>query len=182
MGRTLIADIAFIDYISSTSTGHEVSDGHRTQDRREYLKERAVKLADQLDKPEATSSESKVLRNTRIHINGFLDDTTDIEMKRIVTLAGGEIVYVSYLSLSFGIPSNQICSRTPSNATHILTSQQLSGSKTHKLLTKKSRNLVHVVKPEWVTDSIAAGRRRPERNYSVLKTSSTTNMLNMLQK
>lgn len=57
-----------------------------------------------------------------------------------------------------------------SGATHILTSQQLSGSKTHKLLTqKKMRVRPHVVRPEWVFDSLDRGRRVPEREYSVLK-------------
>jgi hypothetical protein len=55
------------------------------------------------------------------------------------------------------------------NATHIVTSQQLSGSKTHKLLTTNSKVKVQLVKPEWVTDSIEAGIRRPERGYSVIK-------------
>ena len=59
---------------------------------------------------------------------------------------------------------------TASGATHILTSQQLSGAKTQKLLTSKSK--VHVVRPEWVSDSINAGRRLSEREYSVVKDAS----------
>ncbi|OBZ70287.1 hypothetical protein A0H81_09888 [Grifola frondosa] len=71
-------------------------------------------------------------------------------MKRIVTLAGGQVMH------------------TASGATHILTSQQLSASKTHKLLTSKSKRITHVVRPEWIIDSIAAGKRLPERGYSVI--------------
>ena len=59
-------------------------------------------------------------------------------------------------------------SLTPSNATHILTSQGLNGSKTHKHLTKNARNKVHIVKPEWVVDSINVGKRLPERHYTVV--------------
>ena len=52
-----------------------------------YLEVRAKKLAEQLPQ----ESTSQVLRNVRVYINGYLEDTTDIEMKRIVTLAGGQI-------------------------------------------------------------------------------------------
>jgi uncharacterized protein (DUF1786 family) len=34
------------------------------------------------------------LNNTRIYINGYLRDTTDIEMKRIITEAGGRALLV----------------------------------------------------------------------------------------
>jgi hypothetical protein len=35
-----------------------------------------------------------VLNNTRIYINGYLQDTTDIEMKRVIIEAGGRVVFV----------------------------------------------------------------------------------------
>jgi hypothetical protein len=56
-----------------------------------------------------------------------------------------------------------------SQCTHIITSRGLSGSKTHKILTRKSCK-VHVVKPEWVFDSVAYGKRRPERPYAISHT------------
>jgi hypothetical protein len=34
------------------------------------------------------------LNHTRIYINGYLRDTTDIEMKRIITEAGGRALFV----------------------------------------------------------------------------------------
>ncbi|KAG6336683.1 hypothetical protein ID866_2390 [Astraeus odoratus] len=71
--------------------------------------------------------------------------------------------------------------QTSSGATHILTSQNLSGSKTHKLLTTKSRNIVHVVKPEWVTDSVQAGKRLQETPYAVIHSSSTRNLIDMMK-
>lgn len=61
------------------------------------------------------------------------------------------------------------CSRTASSATHIITSTGLSGSKSQKFLqagTKKSN--LHVVKPEWLHDSIDAGRRLNEFTYRVV--------------
>ncbi|KAJ6628772.1 hypothetical protein B0H10DRAFT_1989283 [Mycena sp. CBHHK59/15] len=149
-------------HVSSTATGHQVSEGR--SNRRLYLEDRGKKLNVQTKEATATN-EPQVLVNVRCYINGFLADTTDLEMKRMITSVGGEVL------------------PTPSNATHILTSQHLSGSKTHRILTAKSRSRVpHVVKPEWVMDSIKAGKRRPEREYSVITNHTTNNLFDMLQK
>ncbi|KAI1795119.1 hypothetical protein LXA43DRAFT_993534 [Ganoderma leucocontextum] len=141
------------DIVCSAATGHQRSDGRGP--RKGYLEVRRDKLSRQL--PE-TSTE--VLRNVRVYINGYLEGTTDIEMKRIVTIAGGQIMH------------------TASGATHILTSQQLSGAKTHKFLTTKKGG-VHVVRPEWITDSIKAGRRLSEREYAVIKATNTWKITDM---
>jgi len=121
---------------------------------------------------ELPNTKKLVMEGVRVYINGYLCDTTDIEMKRTVTLAGGQVLFVSHLSVKNSIPltlaSCAIPSQTPSNATHILTSQGLNGSKTHKHLTKNARNKVHIVKPEWVVDSINVGKRLPERHYTVV--------------
>ncbi|RPD67300.1 hypothetical protein L226DRAFT_519191 [Lentinus tigrinus ALCF2SS1-7] len=142
------------DHISSAATGHQRSEGRGPG--QPYIKARYRKLANQL--PE---SSTQVLQGVRIYINGYLETTTDIEMKRIVTLAGGQVMH------------------TASGATHILTSQQLNGSKTQKLLTAKSKHIVHVVRPEWVMDSIDAGRRLSEREYSVVKDTSAMKITDM---
>jgi len=63
-----------------------------------------------------------------------------------------------------------------------LTSQQLSGSKTQKILTTKARSKVYVVKPEWVIDSVRAGKRKLEREYSVIKIATTESVQDMLLK
>ena len=39
--------------------------------------------------------------------------------------------------------------------------------------------MVHVVRPEWVTDSIAAGKRLPEREYEVVKNKSVAKITDM---
>ncbi|KAI0650318.1 hypothetical protein C8Q79DRAFT_1006597 [Trametes meyenii] len=145
------------DHICSAATGHQRSDGRGP--RKSYIEVRDKKLAQQL--PEKPADGVQVMWNVRIYINGYLDNTTDIEMKRIVTLAGGQVL------------------RTASGATHILTSQQLNGSKTQKLLTTKSKNTVHVVRPEWVTDSIESGLRLSEREYSVIKNKSVLKITDM---
>jgi hypothetical protein len=58
----------------------------------------------------------------------------------------------------------------------------LSAAKTHKLLTKRQRHPVHVVKPAWVTDSIKAKKRLPEREYSIIKDTTTKDLATMLNK
>ncbi|KAI0796782.1 hypothetical protein C8Q75DRAFT_210648 [Abortiporus biennis] len=149
------------DYVTTAATGHQ-----RGERRTPYVPAytyndvRREKLKNQLPDKQDTK-EGNVLRNVRVYINGYLDNTTDIEMKRIVALAGGQIL------------------QTPSSATHILTSQQLNGSKTHKLLKSKLKGSVHVVRPQWVTDSIDAGQRLSERLYSVLKDETVKDIASM---
>ena len=80
-------------------------------------------------------------------------------------------VYLTYIDIQ---------SSTASDCTHILTSQQLSGSKTHRILTTKMRTKVHVVKPEWVLDSVRAGKRKLEQEYSIIKLTTTRDLRDML--
>ncbi|KDQ64641.1 hypothetical protein JAAARDRAFT_201949 [Jaapia argillacea MUCL 33604] len=147
------------EHICSAATGHQRGEGRI--DRKAYLDDRTKKLATQST---AVPSASTPLVNVRVYINGYLSNTTDIELKRVVALAGGRVLH------------------TASGATHIVTSQQLSGSKTHKLLTSKSRIKAHVVRPEWIQDSIDAGKRLPEKNYEVLQDKTTNNLLHMFAK
>jgi len=132
------------DRVVSLTTGHQRSDGRGN--RQEYVRNRNLKLKNQREEEILG-----VLNNTRIYINGYLRDTTDIEMKRIIADAGGQAL------------------RSASNATHIVTSQHLSGNKTHRLLTTSRGTKPFVVRPEWVTDSIAAGRRLREDKYLLVK-------------
>ncbi|KZT74273.1 BRCT domain-containing protein [Daedalea quercina L-15889] len=147
------------DHIVSAATGHQRSDG-RGQVNKDYVASRSAKLREQLP-DRLHGPDGDVLQGVRVYINGYLDDTTDIEMKRIVTLAGGRVL------------------QTASGATHVLTSQQLSGSKTQRLLATRSKIKVHVVKPEWVTDSIKAGKRLQERDYAVVMDHSSRSLASM---
>ena len=98
--------------------------------------------------------------------------TTDIETKRVVTIAGGKVMWVVLLAAWLAPADNESVRHTAAGATHILTSQGLSGSKTHKHLHASTRNKAHVVTPEWVTDSIAAGKRKKEWDYTVVRDST----------
>ncbi|TFK75770.1 BRCT domain-containing protein [Pluteus cervinus] len=159
------------DQVYSMTTGHQVAEGRGS--RHAYIsldrKKRNVQIqANATSTRTSTQSEGTddarkkpqpVLHNVCVYLNGYLENTTDIEMKRIITEAGGEILY------------------TPSSAcTHIVTSQHLSGSKTHKILSSKPRNRVHVVKPEWILDSIKQGRKLSERNYVVIRDTTTKSL------
>lgn len=64
-------------------------------------------------------------------------------------------------------------SRTASSATHIITSTGLSGSKSQKMLNRgvKKANALHVVKPEWVYDSLNAGKLLNEYDYRLVTSS-----------
>ncbi|KAI9466908.1 hypothetical protein BJY52DRAFT_1235166 [Lactarius psammicola] len=132
------------DHVVSLATGHQKPDG--PSHRRAHVKERNAKLMDQRE--EAMSS---VLSNTSVYINGYLLGTTDIEMKRVITEAGGQVL------------------QSASNATHIVSSQPLSGTKTRNLLKSSSKTRRYVVKPEWVMDSISAGRRLDEESYKLTR-------------
>ncbi|KAJ3789448.1 hypothetical protein GGU10DRAFT_48870 [Lentinula aff. detonsa] len=149
------------EHVVSMASGHQVSESRRNH--RIYHEARSHKLTAQKETTTATEH-PQILSNVKVYIDGLLTGITDLEMKRIITRAGGQILY------------------SASGASHILTSQPLSGSKTHRLLTKKTRIPVHVVKPEWVFDSIKAGKRRPERDYTIINSSGMMDIAMMMQK
>lgn len=72
------------------ATGHQRSDGRKHQT--EYLESRSSKLKEQL--PERHPDATDVLRGVRVYIDGYISVTTDIEMKKLVVLAGGEVSLV----------------------------------------------------------------------------------------
>jgi hypothetical protein len=78
------------DHVVSLASGHQRSE-RRSGVRTIYSEDRTRKLTEQQEElaPEAT-----ILNGVRVYINGYLSDTTDIEMKRIVTQAGGKIMSV----------------------------------------------------------------------------------------
>ena len=147
------------------STGHQVAEERTNQ--RSYMAIREDKLRVQHDEVSKSGNDgNKILKGTRIYVNGYLESTTDLEVKRIVIQLGGQLVYafrqtfLQYSDLSFR-------RNVASQCTHIITSRGLNSSKTHKILMKKSKHGVHVVKPEWIFDSLASGRRLPERLYAI---------------
>lgn len=83
-----------VELYSSFSSGHQVSE---TRADPKYMKIRRAKQEEQLQEREARpenkqGTEGKVFKGTRIYIDGYLDGTTDIEMKKLVKMNGGEIL------------------------------------------------------------------------------------------
>jgi hypothetical protein len=85
--------LCFTDRVVSLASGHQRSE-RRSGVRTDYLQDRTRKLAKQR---EDRTSEAMVMDGVRVYINGYLSDTTDIEMKRTITQAGGEIVSVHFI-------------------------------------------------------------------------------------
>ena len=54
---------------------------------------------------------TSVLSNTRIYINGYLRGTTDIEMKRVITEAGGQVLFVQEPVRTTNRPDDQLGNR-----------------------------------------------------------------------
>ncbi|CCA66592.1 hypothetical protein PIIN_00275 [Serendipita indica DSM 11827] len=117
--------------------------------------------------PSAVSANRKHVLNTLSHpgnpitnshglrqAGGYCANTTDLELKMLVTKYGGTVA------------------NTETGATHVLTSQSLSGGKLQRHLTQKTKVKTHIVKPEWLFDSIAKGKRRAEWEYNVIKSAA----------
>ncbi|KAH6915315.1 hypothetical protein BKA70DRAFT_1557609 [Coprinopsis sp. MPI-PUGE-AT-0042] len=134
------------DKVHTASTGHQRAEERYS--RREYLSIREPKLKLQRANSSKDMEAPQIFRNVRVYINGYLEATTDIEIKRIVAEGGGSVV------------------PTPSRSTHILTSTGLSGSKSQKVLKGQSQKR-YIVKPEWVLDSHEQGKRRSESMYTI---------------
>lgn len=74
----------------STASGHQVAEERRG--RQLYVEDRQRKLADQRGK--CSDPRGLILRYARIYIDGYLEGTTDIEIKRMITLGGGRVMFV----------------------------------------------------------------------------------------
>jgi hypothetical protein len=94
--------ILILDKILSTSTGHQVTED--TMSRKRYFQERQSALGVQHRVAASTSSASAstprtgIFGNVRVYINGYLEGTTDIEIKRLVIEGGGKVQYVANAS------------------------------------------------------------------------------------
>jgi hypothetical protein len=75
------------DYVSTCTTGHQIAEERTSQ--RIYHELRNQKLKDQIEKDDTGE---KPLKNTYIYLDGYLENTTDIELKRLISLAGGNIM------------------------------------------------------------------------------------------
>jgi len=76
-----------IDRVVSVSTGHQVAE--ERQNRRLYLQDRQGKL----DAQWARNSKSNgIFQSVCVYLSGYLNGTTDIEIKRVIAEGGGQTV------------------------------------------------------------------------------------------
>lgn len=87
---------------------------------------------------------------TMLDINGYTGQVTNQQLIAMVTESGGQV--------------RRILS---GSCTHVVTAMPLSGSKTQKELLRK-RSGIPIVRPEWVIESIKAGKRQAEWKYPVM--------------
>ncbi|EGG01442.1 uncharacterized protein MELLADRAFT_73003 [Melampsora larici-populina 98AG31] len=132
-------------HVVSSSTGHQQSNGSSASSSSKWQEVRNKKLQEQ-----AKSADTKVLKNVIAYINGYTGHKiTNQQLINMIVSAGGQV--------------RRMQSGT---CTHVITSMELSGSKTQKELMRKKSG-VPVVRPEWVIESVRLGKRQAEWKFSV---------------
>ncbi|XP_041480298.1 DNA repair protein REV1-like isoform X3 [Lytechinus variegatus] len=121
---------------------------NENQSHGDYMSEKIRKLEEQFrsDAPtnkEKSGTSTAIFRGVTIHVNGYTDPSSD-ELKRLMTVHGG--MYQHYYSVS--------------RVTHIIATN-LPYAKLRQLKNEK------IVKPNWITDSIKAGRLLPSLPYEL---------------
>ncbi|KAF8341322.1 uncharacterized protein EI90DRAFT_2905404 [Cantharellus anzutake] len=148
-------------HIHSVASGHQRGGGSMNAAVRNAIQERldAQSLADLQDVP-GSKATRKIFAGLKVYVNGYTKGTTRSEIVKLVDLHGGYNL------------------RTATGATHIITSMALSGTKTQKILTGISvKTKQYVVKPEWLFDSIDAGKRLNEFKYNIIDQSQVQSQL-----
>ncbi|KAG9302909.1 hypothetical protein G9A89_022326 [Geosiphon pyriformis] len=140
---------------ASLSKGHQMARARNTS----YWENRNKKLKEQ-----RPNTAFQLFSGVVAYINGFTGKTKDIDLRRIIMKNGGEISYL------FGAR----------RCTHIITAMGLCGSKTHKYLTSR-RNNIKIVKPEWIIESVAAGKRLHEARFRVVKDETQASLLDIIK-
>lgn len=147
------AGLSHVDHVWSCATGHQQSDTPRGMTA--YHKERNARIDAQRD-----PAKSSLFSGCRIYCNsGYCANTTDLELKRLVKEYGG------------------VVAMSDAGATHILTSMSLSAAKIDKFLKTRAKVKKHIVKPEWLFDSIELGKRKAEWGYTVIKESTQPSLV-----
>ena len=73
------------------TTGHQRNDGPSRRST-EYFDHRNKKIKDQAKEQAGREKTSSILKGTSVYIDGYLANTTDIEMKRTLNLAGARVL------------------------------------------------------------------------------------------
>ncbi|KZW04124.1 hypothetical protein EXIGLDRAFT_716124 [Exidia glandulosa HHB12029] len=131
------------DHVATTANrGHQVRDGGTAARKSQWVPFIDAKRRDAVPETQATST---VFRSCKV----FIADTADIETRQLVQDGGGRV-------LNYAAGATHIVSVFPWKST---------ARKAKESRTKAA--VQHVVKPAWVKACVDAGRRKPERPYSV---------------
>ncbi|KAI9279684.1 BRCT domain-containing protein [Umbelopsis sp. AD052] len=107
---------------------------------------------------------SNIFNGVNIYINGWTGDNKDLQLKQLVAKHGGNV--------SYALAQRKV--------THVIVQRNVCASKLQKYLHVRS-NLTKVVTTEWITDSIANGKRLSEWKYRVLKDETQHDLLLQLK-
>ncbi|KAK0551869.1 hypothetical protein OC845_001946 [Tilletia horrida] len=147
-------------YVSS-ATGHQVANRvGPAQPGAAWQEVRQSKLREQ-----AAESSSKIFQGVTAYLNGYQgQDRVNLDITKTIQENGGKVNYLY----------------TKSQCTHIISSMALSGKKNQEWLIDKRKGSAapKLVRPEWVYDSVAAGRRLAESKYAVFQNQTQGNLLN----
>eukprot|EP00128_Syssomonas_multiformis_P019106 Colp12_sorted_trinity150504_noHs@14071 len=113
-----------------------------------YWDARKAKLKKQQDDPEQTS---KIFEGCTVYFNGFMGELSQLHLGKMVLSNGGNVTP----HLQLRTVTHMVCTR-------------LSGKKIDESL-KKGKSSLRIVKPDWLIDSIKAGRRLKESEYLVVQ-------------
>ncbi|KAF8318101.1 hypothetical protein DL93DRAFT_2076052 [Clavulina sp. PMI_390] len=144
-------------YITSCASGHEREQGPSGSPYwvATMNSKLSVQAVHSLPPDSSKGIDANLLLGLRIYVDGLVRGTTRSEITRLVAMHGG------------------INLRAAQSATHIISSTGLSGTKSRTVLKSgvKKSNSLHVVKPEWLYDSLNAGKRLREYDYRVVTSS-----------
>ncbi|KAE8272256.1 hypothetical protein A4X09_0g29 [Tilletia walkeri] len=146
-------------YVSS-ATGHQVADrAVASFPIAAWRDQRQSKLREQ-----AVEKSSDIFKGVTAYLNGYQgEDQVNLDITRKIQENGGKV--------------NYLYSKT--QCTHIISSRALSGKKNQEWLVqkKKSATIAKLVRPDWVYDSIAAGKRLAESKYPVFSDQTQSSIL-----
>ncbi|KAL9938658.1 hypothetical protein V8E36_002377 [Tilletia maclaganii] len=147
-------------HYQSSSTGHQVANHMMASFPVTGWRDiRQAKMREQ-----AAESSSKIFQGVTAYLNGYQgEDQINLDITRKIQENGGKVNYLY---------SKSLC-------THIISSRALSAKKNQEWLIekRKSATIAKLVRPEWVYDSIAAGKRLAETKYPVFSDQTQSSIL-----
>lgn len=93
---------------------------------------------------------AQIFAGVSVYLNGSTADSANLELIRLVQAGGGRVQYGGCVG-----------------CTHVVAESNLSAKKENDEL-KRRKQKARIVKPAWILESVAAGRRLPESQFGVI--------------